>query len=70
MATEKEIVIYECGICSCYHPWEFDGDCRDDANRINDADEYAASKGIKGHELVVRSWEDRQAADTNEKESL
>jgi len=25
---------YQCGICSCYHPLEWDGDCRDDANRF------------------------------------
>lgn len=24
---------YECGICNCYHPAEWDGDCRDDDNR-------------------------------------
>jgi hypothetical protein len=23
----------ECGCCSCYHPPEFTGDCRDDSNR-------------------------------------
>jgi hypothetical protein len=26
--------LYECGICSCYHPWNWDADCRDDANRV------------------------------------
>jgi hypothetical protein len=25
---------YECGICSCFHPIEWDADCRDDANRF------------------------------------
>lgn len=31
---------YECGICSCYHPADWDGDCRDDANRYADADDF------------------------------
>lgn len=25
---------YECGICDHLHPWGFNGDCRDDANRF------------------------------------
>jgi hypothetical protein len=25
---------YHCGICECYHPINWDGDCRDDANRF------------------------------------
>lgn len=25
---------YECGICSCYHPLTWDGDCREDAFRF------------------------------------
>lgn len=25
---------YRCGICECYHPAEWNGDCRDDANRF------------------------------------
>ncbi len=24
---------YECGICDHLHPWDWSGDCRDDANR-------------------------------------
>lgn len=32
---------YECGICSSFHPAQFAGDCRDDANRfaLGDLDE-------------------------------
>jgi len=26
---------YDCGICECYHPADWDGDCRDDANRFH-----------------------------------
>ena len=29
---------YECGICDHLHPWEWDGDCRDDANRFTNED--------------------------------
>lgn len=25
---------YECGICECYHPADWDGDCRDDVHRF------------------------------------
>lgn len=25
---------YDCEICGHIHPWEWDGDCRDDANRF------------------------------------
>ncbi len=25
---------YECGICEHLHLWDWDGDCRDDANRF------------------------------------
>ena len=25
---------YLCEICSCYHPADWDGDCREDANRF------------------------------------
>lgn len=28
--------VYECGICDCYHPWEWNGDCREDAARLID----------------------------------
>jgi hypothetical protein len=31
-ATNK---FYECGICDCIHPWEWDGDCREDAARLS-----------------------------------
>ena len=32
---------YECGICNQYHPLNWDGDCRDDNNRLcaDDLDE-------------------------------
>jgi hypothetical protein len=57
----KPPVIYECGICGAYHPWNFDGDCRDDQNRIADPDEYAKQLGVP--DVEVRSMDDRVAAD-------
>lgn len=30
-----------CGCCGAYHPKAFYGDCRDDANRYFDAEDYA-----------------------------
>lgn len=56
-------VLYECGICSCYHPWTWDGDCRDNANRFGDPEEYAANLGIDPSLVDVRSMEERIAAD-------
>lgn len=34
---ETAKIYYECGCCGCgaYHPIDFYGDCRDDANRFN-----------------------------------
>lgn len=49
----KAPIFYECGICGAYHPWEWDGDCRDDANRLQEVPDYAE----------VRSMEDRVEAD-------
>src|SRR5262249_15125108 len=55
--------IYECEICGSYHPWEWVGDCRDDANRIADPDEYARDRGIEPAQLEGLSMEERLAAD-------
>ncbi len=46
---------YECGICSCIHPWDWDGDCRENAARFNLEDM------MDDDELL--SWKDRVAAD-------
>ena len=35
---------YECGICGCYHRAEFNGDCRDDSERL-DIDEIDDAHG-------------------------
>lgn len=53
-------IYYACGICDHNHPWQFDGDCRDDANRLTDA-ELDARHGAAGYEL--RTMDERVAAD-------
>ena len=60
----EPVKLYECGICSCLHPWNWDGDCREDANRYGTSQEYAEKHGISDNDIEVYSWEDRQAADT------
>jgi hypothetical protein len=65
----KKWTIFECGICSCFHPWDFAGDCRDDANRYATPEDFLESKGLKEFNangqlcLEVRSMEDRVTAD-------
>lgn len=53
-------VYYECGICGHVHPWNWNGDCREDANRfsLNDLDDRFSEDGYE-----LRSMEDRTAAD-------
>lgn len=51
----KPLRFYECGICDGIHPWGFNGDCRDDANRLT-LDDLTFDD-----ELL--SWEDRREAD-------
>lgn len=48
---------YECGICDHLHPWEWAGDCRDDANRLT-KDHVAALPSV-----WVFTWLDRVRAD-------
>jgi len=55
LSQRKPGKFYECGICDCIHPWEFSGDCREDAQR------YALDELEDDDELL--SWEDRLAAD-------
>lgn len=53
MAT-KNAVLYACGICECYHPWEFNGDCRDNANRYGSPEAYAVTKHLSVNQVDVR----------------
>ena len=56
------LIIYECGICDQCHPWEWDGDCRDDANRFS-VDEYLEREGLTDGNIEVRSMNERVEAD-------
>lgn len=58
------MVIYECGICGAYHPWDWDGDCREDVNRFGDPEEFAEKRGIAIDKVEVRSMDDRVEADS------
>jgi hypothetical protein len=64
---ESKHIIYECGSCGSYHPWDFKGDCRDDANRFADSEDYLASLGILTHlyeiDVETRCMCDRLKAD-------
>jgi len=60
--TIKELTIYECGICDCYHPWSWNGDCRDEANRFF-PDDYAEFMEIDEFQLEIRDMDDRVLAD-------
>jgi hypothetical protein len=56
------MILYECGICECLHRWTFRGDCREDAQRFTDPEDYR----VRAHdpeEPEIRSWDDRLAED-------
>ncbi len=58
------MIVYECGICGGCHPWDWGGDCRDDANRLpHDESEIAERLGVPADELEIRSWEERTESD-------
>lgn len=46
-------VIYKCS-CGAYHPWVFDGDCRDDDNRYSSPEEYAEENNLDPDDIEVR----------------
>jgi hypothetical protein len=48
------IVIYRCS-CGTYHPWTFDGDCRDDDNRYSSPEEYAEENNLDPDDIEVRA---------------
>lgn len=59
----RRCMVYECGVCSRYHPWEWSGDCRDNAHRYADLKEVAARQRVPVSHVDVLSWEDRCRAD-------
>jgi hypothetical protein len=60
----KTHIVYECGICNSIHPWEWNGDCRDNNSRYGSVEEYAEAFGVPDYKVIVRSMEDRIQADT------
>ena len=55
MRIEHNLKFYECSICEHYHPWAWNGDCRDDLNRYHEDDLPIGAR--------VFSMDDRTAAD-------
>ncbi len=53
------MVFYECGICGHLHPWDWDADCRDDANRYS-------MNWIEDNnpQAEIREWSERLEADS------
>jgi hypothetical protein len=47
-------IIYKCS-CGNYHPWSFDGDCRDDDNRYSSPEEYAEENNLDPDDIEVRA---------------
>ena len=60
-----KITIYECSICDCCHPWNWSGDCREDAARFF-PDELAEKLGIDEDDIEIHSMDDRVAEDIGE----
>ena len=63
---KRSHVIYECGICSHYHPWGWGGDCRDNDNRYFSIGEYVAAHGISEMDVTVCSIAERVSADATD----
>jgi hypothetical protein len=61
MKPKPKHELYECGICNELHPWNWDGDCREDANRFSSADDYAARNDLTVDDVEVFSWAERLA---------
>ncbi len=62
MGTQTH-VLYECGICSSLHPWNWNGDCREDENRYGDEQDYAEKFNVAKFDIEVRSMDERLTAD-------
>jgi hypothetical protein len=56
-------VYYACEICGHNHPWDWDGDCRDNANRFTDEQLDEKHGAFK---YVLREMSERVAADNGE----
>lgn len=63
LGTTDRVTLYECDICLYMHPWNWNGDCRDDANRYASTDEYAERHGVSEGSIDVMPMEERLRAD-------
>jgi hypothetical protein len=52
--------LYECGSCGAFHPWDFDGDCRDDDNCFAAPEEYARKLGTQLANVPIYTMEQRE----------
>jgi hypothetical protein len=62
-------IIYKCGYCGNYHPWEFNGDCNDYQNSFRSPEEYAVTRigfDARLSDITVRTQDDRDYEDANE----
>lgn len=57
------MIVYECGICGHYHPWEWSGDCRDDDNRFDWHELNMLDLDPTKDPVEVRTMTDRLEAD-------
>jgi hypothetical protein len=55
--------VYDCEICGHFHPWNWNGDCRDNENRFSDPGEYAARLGVPVKSIKVLTMNQRVDAD-------
>lgn len=55
--------LYECGCCDSLHPWNWNGDCREDAHRYADEQDYAERNRVSVWDVEVLSMSDRVEAD-------
>ena len=63
MRLPGKVWFFECGICSCVHPWDFHGDCREDKNRYDTIEEYGERHKRTDFDFELRSMCARLKAD-------
>lgn len=57
-------ILYSCEICGAFHPWTWDGDCRDDANRYDSDEDYIERNNLPTcEEIEVRDISERAISD-------
>lgn len=59
-------IIYECDNCGSFHPWNWNGDCREEASRFTGPEEYAERNNISENAIEMRPFDYRFMADAVE----